>query len=332
MRSVLSVIFVMSAMSAQAQVPVAAARLDCNALANSMGSEPEGYAEQCASSVPLAYSAPLAPHAPTDLAFTLDIRGQVGVPTRLANSLYNFTLNAFATQNLRGVSNPQIFGLDFDPTGVTLFGVTATTAAPNPLTLGTINTTTGAFTPIAAITGLTAGDSPSGLTINPITGAAFLSAPGGTPTLSRLYSLDLTTAVATLIGQITAPTDPAGTLMIDIAMNCDGQIFAHNIADDSLYSVNPTTGAGTLIGAHGLAANFAQGMDFDNQDGTLYAFIYTGGGTNRFGSFNLATGAFTTLVQDNPLGEYEGAIPTTCFPPVVDDIFGNGFEDVVAAP
>jgi hypothetical protein len=89
-------------------------------------------------------------------------------------------------------------------------------------------------------------------------------------------------------------------------------LVAHEIATDSFYNVNPATGAMTLIGSHGLAANFAQGMDFDNQDGTLYAFIYTGGGTNRFGTVNLTTGAFTTQAQDNPLGEFEGAVRNTC--------------------
>lgn len=69
-------------------------------------------------------------------------------------------------------------------------------------------------------------------------------------------------------------------------------------------------------------------MDFDNASGTLYAFIYEGGGTNRFGSFDLATGAFTTLIQDNPLGEYEGAIPTQCGS-APDVLFVNGFEDLL---
>ncbi len=327
MRTTLSAIFLIGAFYS---LTAAAEQLDCVALSDSMENEPEGYAAQCWWSVPYVYAAPNQIHAPTDTAFTIDIRGQAGVPTRLANSVYAFTLNAFATQALRGVSNPQIFAMDFNVAGTTLFGVTGAAAAPNPQTLGTINTTTGVFTPIAPVTGLTAGDNPSGLTIHPVSGAALLSAAGGTPVLSRLYSLDLATAAATLIGQITAPSDPTQTIMIDIAMNCDGLLFAHNISDDALYSVNPVTGAGTFIGGHGLLANFAQGMDFDNQDGTLYGFVYTGAGTNRFGTFNLATGAFTTLVQDNPLGEYEGAIPTTCVPTVIDAVFANGFEDVVA--
>ena len=284
-----------------------AAQVDCAALANSAGAEPTGYATAC---MPGATASPQAfsnPRAPTDTAFTIDIRGQAPRP---ANTLYSFILNAFSTQTSIGATNPQIFAMDFDPGNTTLFGVTGNAAAPNPSTLGTISTTTGAFTPVAAVTGLTAGDNTTGLTIHPVTGAAFLSAAGGTPSSSRLYSLNLTTGAATLIGQMTGA--PADTIVIDIAMNCSGQLIAHEIATDSFYNVNVATGAMTLIGPHGLAANFAQGMDFDNQDGTLYAFIYTGAGTNRFGTVNLTTGAFTTQAQDNPLGEFEGAVRNAC--------------------
>lgn len=285
--------------------------LNCAALQNSAEAEPAGYAEQCLSVTPNPRTA-FGINAPTDTAFTIDIRGQA---PRLPNSLYSFTLNAFPTQALRGVTNPSVFAMDFNVANTTLFGITGAAAAPNPSTLGTINQTTGAFTVVAPITGITAGDSVSGLTINPISGAAYMSAAGGTPALSRLYTLNLATGAATLIGQMTAPTDAAGTLMIDIAMNCQGELYAHNISDDALYSINVATGAGTGRTTHGLAANFAQGMDFDNQSGDLYGFIYTGTGTNRFGTFNLTTGAFTSLATDNPLGEYEGAIPTAC--PVV---------------
>lgn len=288
-----------------------AQNLNCAALSNSAEVEPAGYAEQCLNITPSPRVA-LGINAPTDTGFTIDVRGQAGVPTRLVNSLYSFTLNAFQTQTLRGVTQPQIFGMDFNVANTTLFGVTGAGAAPNPSTLGTINQTTGAFTVIAPVTGLTAGDGISGLTINPVTGSALISAAGGTPPLSRLYTLNLATGAATLVGGITAPSDPTGTVMIDIAMNCQGALFAHNILDDSLYTVDVATGAGTKLPTHGLAANFAQGMDFDNQSGALYAYIYTGAGTNRFGTFDLTTGAFTSLVTDNPLGEYEGAIPTAC--------------------
>jgi hypothetical protein len=302
--------------------------LNCAALENSMLNEPAGYAAQCRPGLVAAPATANSTNAPTDTGFTIDIRGQA---PRLANTLYSFTLNAFATQTTVGVTNPQVFGMDFDAANTTLFGVTGAAATPNPGALGTINRTTGAFTLIAPLTGLTAGDSSSGLSINPRTGTAFLSAAGGTPVSSRLYSLNLTTGAATLIGPITAPTDPTGTIMIDIAMNCSGQLYAHSISDDALYSVNTTTGAGTFIGTHGLAANFAQGMDFDNESGTLYAFIYTGAGTNRFGTFNLATGAFTSLTTDTPLGEFEGAIPTAC-PALVTPVTPTGTPISLSVP
>jgi hypothetical protein len=298
----------------------------CASLANSAGTEPLGYMATCATVPTIAPNIVTDLRVPTDTAFTLDVRGQA---PRLPNSLYTFTLNAWSTQTLVAVTNQvSIFAMDFAPDGTTLYGATGATAAANPSTLGTVNTTTAVFTPIGAITGMTVGDSATGLAIHPRTGVAYFAAAGGTPATSRLYSMNLATAALTLIGQITAPTDATGTIMIDIAINCEGQLFAHNISDDALYSVNTTTGAGTFIGGHGLASNFAQGMDFDNSDGTLYADIYTGTGTNRFGTFNLATGAFATLVQDNPLGEFELAIPTAC-PVLADELFADGFEDAV---
>lgn len=282
--------------------------LNCAALANSAGAEPAGYSAECSSSQP-APSAATGTNSPTSTGTTLDLRGQA---PRVANSLYSFTLNAFPTQTLLGTSaQASIFAMDYNAAGTTLFAVTGSAAATNPSTLGTLSST-GVFTVIAPVTGLTAGDGASGLAIHPRTGVAYLSAVGGTPSLSRLYTLNLTTGVATLVGAITAPTDATGTIMIDISANCEGELYGHNISDDALYQINPTTGAGTARPTHGLAANFAQGMDFDNDSGTLYAFIYTGTGTNRFGTFNLTTGAFTALATDNPLGEYEGAIPTTC--------------------
>jgi uncharacterized repeat protein (TIGR01451 family) len=103
-------------------------------------------------------------------------------------------------------------------------------------------------------------------------------------------------------------------IVIDLAINCAGAMYAHDITTDTLHSVNTATGARTLIGAHGLAANFAQGMDFDNNDGRLYAWVYTGAGTYTFGTFNLTTGAITALNTNTPAGEWEGAIQNTCAP------------------
>jgi hypothetical protein len=296
-----------AAAAAMFTVAANAQTLDCAALSNSSQAEPAGYAAQCGTLV-AANPSVSSNRAPTDTGVTIDIRGNA---PRLANTLYSFTLNAFQTQTSLGATNPSVFGTDFSANGQTLYGVVGTGAATNALSLGTINRTTGAFTAIGALTGLAAGENVTALAIHPRTNAAWIVGNGGTPAFSNLYTLNLTTGAVTLVG----PMNPGATvpnIHIAIAVNCNGDMYSHNVADDSLYRVNTTTGLSTVIGTHGLAANFAQGMDFDNNDGSLYGFIYTGAGTNRFGTFNLATGAFTSLTTDNPLGEYEGAIPTQC--------------------
>ncbi|MCX7563123.1 hypothetical protein [Denitratimonas sp. CY0512] len=300
-----------------------AGMLDCGGLANSADSAPDGYAEQClnAAEPPAHAAATRALGAPGNIAYTLDMRGQAPRP---ANTLYSFTLSDFSTQTPIGqTQQPSLFALDFSADATTLYGISGSAADINPSTLFTIDPTTGAATIVAGLSGLAAGDSATGLSIDPITDVAYFSAAGGSPATSRLYTLDLTTGALTLIGQMTAPTDATGTLFIDIAISCQGRMYGHNISDDALYSIDVATGAGTQIGVHGLAANFAQGMDFDHTDDTLYAFIYTGSGTNQFGTFDLDTGAFTPLVQNNPLGEFEGAIPSHC---LSDDVFADGFE------
>jgi uncharacterized repeat protein (TIGR01451 family) len=97
--------------------------------------------------------------------------------------------------------------------------------------------------------------------------------------------------------------------MIDIAIGPDGEMYGHDIGTDSIYHIDKATANSTLIGPTGYAANYAQGMDFDNDDGTLYIFLYQGTGANVYGTVNLTTGAVTPLAISNPQGEFEGAIP-----------------------
>ncbi len=97
------------------------------------------------------------------------------------------------------------------------------------------------------------------------------------------------------------------------------------ITDDALYLIDRFTAATSRIGSHGLDANFAQGLDFDNRDGQIHAFMMLSSGENRFGRLDASTGAFTTLANSDPPGEYEGAIPGLC--PAAPVMFGNGFGD-----
>ena len=161
--------------------------------------------------------------------------------------------------------------------------------------------TTGAFTALVPCPPGGGAANWTGLSIDPVSGIFYAS------TASGLYIIDPSTGMSTLVG-------PFGTsLMIAIAINIDGQMYGHDIGTDSIYLINMNTGAATLLGQTGYAANYAQGMDFDNDDGTLYIFLYVGGGANVYGTVNLVTGAVTPLATSNPQGEFEGAIRTTGF-------------------
>jgi hypothetical protein len=89
---------------------------------------------------------------------------------------------------------------------------------------------------------------------------------------SSLYTIDLANGNATRIGDIT--NVPA---IIAIAINNAGHIFGYDIITDSLVAVNKVTAAGVQIGPLGFDANFGQGMDFDEDDGTLYLAAFNNG-------------------------------------------------------
>ena len=57
-----------------------------------------------------------------------------------------------------------------------------------------------------------------------------------------------------------------------------------------------------------MLSNFAQGMDFDWSDNTLYGFQYTGGGVNNLVRFNTTTGQAVVIVPGPNGPEMEGAV------------------------
>lgn len=299
-----------------------AAEFDCTSLRLSGDRVPSGYAGQCATATALpATGSPL--RTPTDIGLTLDILGN-GV--RPIDQLYSFQINAFQTQTLRAAISTTLFGIDFSPDGGTLYGVSAEFDPTYPRWLGTIPQPNGNFTPIAPMTGLLPNDTINGFAIDPRSGMAYLSGSSGAPMMAHLYVVDLATAAATLIGTMSTANDPIGNIMIALAINCDGALHAHNLTDDSLYLIDRANATATLIGAHGLNSNFAQGMDFDNTDGQLYAFLMQASGENAFGRLDTTTGAITVLANNDPPGEYEGAFPGLC--PALPVLFADGFEDL----
>ncbi|HEY6435473.1 MAG TPA: hypothetical protein VIY47_02705, partial [Ignavibacteriaceae bacterium] len=147
------------------------------------------------------------------------------------------------------------------------------------------NTSTGAITPLGAITGAT---NINGITFNPVNSNYYLI------TGTDFYSFNVTTRVATLIGNMGV----AGSLFIDLAFNNSGVCYAYDLITDAAYTINPGTGVATLLGPLGYDANFGQGMSFDNETNTLYLSSFNNGTfTGQLRIMDPGTGA-TSLVTD----------------------------------
>lgn len=265
------------------EYPVVTSPADCAQYENYSGVEPLGYAEICLGITESKYSIQ-QPFAPGELGYAQDI-GFV------SDNFVNFALGDFSGQTVISTSTQVYYGMDFDING-NLMALNDTTDE-----LGYISLWDGTFQPILSIPP-PGGGIWTGLTIDPVSNIYYAS------NATDLYTIDPITGTTTLIG-------PFGTtLMIDIAINAQGEMYGHDIGTDSIYSIDIPTGAATLIGPTGYLANFAQGMDFDNNDGTLYIFLYQGGGANVYGTVDLNSGAVTPLATSNPPGEFEGATLT----------------------
>jgi hypothetical protein len=197
-----------------------------------------------------------------------------------------------------------IFAIDFDNGAQTLWAIDSNC---NPTCVGrnfgTINQTTGAFTVVGAIAaapnGPPAGCNFSGLKFDPTSSNVYFSAICGTST--TIWSLNLATGNATQAG-----STPIPGLIIDIAIDRTGQMYGHDISLDQLLRIDKTNGTFVVVGSTGQAANFAQGMDFDPVDNTLYAFIIRSDTTAAICTVNLTTGLFTCPTVNGE--ELEGAV------------------------
>jgi hypothetical protein len=88
---------------------------------------------------------------------------------------------------------------------------------------------------------------------------------------THLFTIDMTTGLATVVG----PYGITGSVMIGIACDGYGNMYAEDLHTDSLYTINPTSGTATLIGPLGLDLNYGQDMAIDKETGICYLAAYT---------------------------------------------------------
>lgn len=154
-----------------------------------------------------------------------------------------------------------------------------------------INSTTGQETVIGTLVNRPGQHYPTGLAWNSANQTMYaLTSDVG---VTNLYTIDLTTATLTLIGET---GNSAG---IWLAIDDSGNAFVVDVLTDNLYSVDLNTGSGTFIGSIGVDIINGQDVDFDPATGILYTVGYHGGGNNRLYSVNTTTGKFTSLGSVN---------------------------------
>lgn len=87
---------------------------------------------------------------------------------------------------------------------------------------------------------------------------------------SKLYTVDLTTAAATLVGGISIPGGVAITIT-DVAIDAGGAMYGFEGLTRTLVAIDRATGDANVIGETGILTQYVASLDFDDRDGTLYA-------------------------------------------------------------
>lgn len=185
--------------------------------------------------------------------------------------------------------------------------------------LNTVDVATGQLTQIAEVTGIVGGQFLNKLSYNPTNGNFYaLSHDPNSNSGNQLYTLNITTGVLTPIG---TGTGIANGVTMEIDNN--GIIYVVNSNSASLYTVDPTTGIGTLVGEMlpfellpvrgGLtidpSTNIMYGV-FNNRFGVVRSEFYRidpstgattdlGGGSSRQYSLFTIPGDVLNVVQNN---------------------------------
>ncbi|MAO07911.1 MAG: hypothetical protein CL596_04280 [Alteromonas sp.] len=106
----------------------------------------------------------------------------------------------------------------------------------------------------------------------------------------ELHTIDIGGLTSTLVGTTGMP------LAVALAIDGNGNAYAHDVVDDSLWSIDLGTGVGTQVGLLGYDANFGQGMFWDENTDTIYISAFNNTlFESELRTVDTATGA-TTLV------------------------------------
>jgi len=145
-----------------------------------------------------------------------------------------------------------------------------------------VDVATGNIT-IVGSAGLQSGDTPTGLTCDKTNGTLYASSTNGSE--STIYTIDPVTGASTIIGATGIP------VLIDIAVDGNGQMYGYDASGDNAYKIDKATGVSTFIGSIGFDASYAQGMAWDPTSDNIY-----------LAGFNVATSAGELRILDRETG------------------------------
>jgi len=195
-------------------------------------------------------------------------------------------------------------GIDFDPRATTLHAINQTT-----LSLGTIDTQSGAFTAVAPI----AQGCCSGFTVDPVTGTLYGNIE------RNVHRIDPVTGALALVAVIADPFQPENVPISALTLDCSGQGFATGRLNDTtyLYRWRPSGGA-ALVGI--LALDVVTSIESDNRTGLLYAWSSASGSTAAtYARIDTTNGNTTPIAFVE--GRFRMAIRNPC-----DRLFADGFD------
>ena len=197
----------------------------------------------------------------------------------------------------------------------TIYGTAETFGAQGPATLYTIDSTTGATTPV----GLTGFDRVGAIDFNPLNGTLYGIGADPVSGSFNLITINTATGLATAVGPLGVDIRPGA--MSDMSFRSDGTLYAID-GLNSVYTVNTSTGAATLLGGvssfpSGNALAFsltdilykvdieaAYNVNQTNGSGTFVTSINYPNATDRANGmdFDPVTGVLFASVRHRPFG------------------------------
>ncbi len=236
-----------------------------------------------------------------------------------------------------GIANGFFTGLDFDAAGTLYgYGVSSEFAFFLPLGLYEIDTATGVATFIGD-GGLDDEYIVDDLSFDPVSGVMHATAHHVQTGENQMYTIDLETGVAALIGAVVGKTTP---LNVGLGTNASGQQFVHDIEAGQMFQLAGVN-ATALSNVVGFNAAFSQGMtiDWDGDDSwwlggfnveTFQAELWLVDELTGVGTFIGAIGPATPMggTPEHQLGDIAIApeIVATCLGDLNGDGIVNTFD------